>query len=227
MTIRKDGNKWLVDLYPRGREGKRVRKKIDTKLEAQRFEKYLLNVAHTSKEWNESKRDSRTLKELIDLWYDTKGLHLKDGVRRKRCLFEIADFMGNLPGKLLKPANFTSYIKYKKDSGFSEKTINNHLGYLNAVFNSLTELGEIEFSNPFSNVKMIKIDERELSWLTSDEIETLLNTIKNFSQNRHVLLITKVCLATGARWGEVEGLRIRNVRDGKVTFNVNVQPTIP
>ena len=38
-------------------------------------------------------------------------------------------------------------------------------------------------------------------------------------ENEHVELITLICLCTGARWGEAEGLTSGNVRDGKVTFN--------
>jgi len=38
-------------------------------------------------------------------------------------------------------------------------------------------------------------------------------------ENEHVELITLICLSTGARWGEAEGLTSGNVRDGKVTFN--------
>ena len=92
MTVKKVESKWLVDLYPNGRGGKRVRKKFDTKLEAQRFEKYVLNAAHSSKVWNRGVQDRRTLKDLIECWYGTNGLHLKDGIRRKRCLNDIAIF---------------------------------------------------------------------------------------------------------------------------------------
>lgn len=34
-----------------------------------------------------------------------------------------------------------------------------------------------------------------------------------------MLLLTKICLATGARWSEAEGLQLRHVRDGKINFH--------
>ena len=34
----------------------------------------------------------------------------------------------------------------------------------------------------------------------------------------HVKLITKISLATGARWGEAEGLTLDKLKDGKLTF---------
>ena len=74
MTIKKDGEKWLVDLYPEGRGGKRVRKKFDTGAEAARFEKFVLSAVHQGKDWNTSKRDSRHLNELIDIWYKARAV---------------------------------------------------------------------------------------------------------------------------------------------------------
>lgn len=219
MTIRKSENKWLVDLYPQGREGKRVWKKFDTRAEAARFEKFVLSAVHQGKDWNISKRDSRHLNELIDIWYKAKGSYLKDGPRRRKCLLDISGWLGNPKGIDLKATHFTAYLSYKTESGISEKTINNHLGYMNAVYNYLADVGEIEYPNPLAKIKPIKIDERELSWLTTEQIRHLLSTIESFSQNQHVLLLTKICLATGARWSEAEGLKLRHVRDGKLSFH--------
>ena len=65
---------------------------------------------------------------------------------------------------------------------------------------------------------MIRLDERELSWLTIEEIRHLLKTIEEYSQNPHVHLLTRICLATGARWGEAENLQLRHIQEGKLTF---------
>jgi integrase len=92
------------------------------------------------------------------------------------------------------------------------------LGYLNSLFNGLKNIGEIDYANPLEGVKMIKLDERELSWLTTEQIRTLLETMDKFSLNPHVKLITKISLATGARWGEAEGLTLDKLQDGRLTF---------
>lgn len=164
-------------------------------------------------------RDTRSLSELILVWYKSKGSYLKDGSRRKKCLLDISEWLGNHRGSELTANKFTEYLSYKTESGISEKTINNHLGYLNAVYNYLESIGEISYLNPLAKIKPIKIDERELSWLTIDQMKHLLKTIEDFSQNPHVLLLTKICLATGARWSEAEGLKLRHVRDRKVSFH--------
>lgn len=54
--------------------------------------------------------------------------------------------------------------------------------------------------------------------LTTEQLQKLLETIDKFSLNPHVKLITKISLATGARWGEAEGLTLDKLQDGKLLF---------
>lgn len=103
--------------------------------------------------------------------------------------------------------------------GTSPKTLNNELGYLRAVFNELRGLGQIDYANPLALVKPYRIEERELSWLTGDQISILLDTIRKHSDNPHVEPVTLLCLATGARWSEAEGLTPSRLRDGLVTYS--------
>jgi integrase len=118
----------------------------------------------------------------------------------------------------LRPSVFTDYRAQRIGNGRSEKTLNNELGYLKSVFNQLIKISEIDYPNPVEGVESIKIDERELSWLTTDQISHLMAVLKK-SLNPHVRLLTEVCLSTGARWGEAESLKPRHVRDGKVSFH--------
>lgn len=218
MIRKLSSGKWQVDLRLDGRGSKRIRKSFDSKAEAKRFETFVLTKRAEGKEWNPSKADNRRLKELVQLWFNAKGVHLKDGERRKRCLDAISDFMGNPVARTVKPAAFLTYRAHKIQEGATKKTMNNHLGYLNAVYNQLHRLNEIDFENPFRKVEMIRLDERELSWLTVEQVRHLLKTIEEFSQNPHVHLLTRICLATGARWGEAENLQLRHVQEGKLTF---------
>lgn len=218
MIRKLPSGKWQVDLRLDGRGSKRVRKSFYSKAEAKRFETFVLTKRAEGKDWNPSKADNRRLKELVQLWFNAKGVHLKDGERRKRCLDAISDFMGNPIARTVKPSAFLTYRAHKIQEGATKKTMNNHLGYLNAVYNQLNRLGEIDFENPIKNVEMIRMDERELSWLTVEQIRHLLKTIQGFSQNPHVHLLTRICLATGARWGEAENLKPRHLQNGKLTF---------
>jgi len=85
---------------------------------------------------------------------------------------------------------------------------------LRAVFNELRRLGQWKGENPLSKIRQFKIEERELAYLSLDEIRRLLAVLSG-----NVLLIVKVCLSTGARWSEAEGLKESQVRDGQIQFS--------
>ena len=95
MIRKLPSGKWQVDLRTDGRGSKRIRKSFNSKAEAKRFEAFVMGKRSEQQAWNPSKADNRTLKQLIKLWFNAKGVHLKDGERRKRCLEAIADYMGN------------------------------------------------------------------------------------------------------------------------------------
>lgn len=90
------------------------------------------------------------------------------------------------------------------EEGISGKTLNNELGYIRAVFNELKVLGQIDYDNPLAGVKLLKLQERELSWLMTEQIGELLESIRSRCDNPHTELVTLLCLATGARWSEAE-----------------------
>ena len=68
-------------------------------------------------------------------------------------------------------------------------------------------------------MRAFKIQERELSFLTPEQITQLLGSLDK-SKNRSVRLIARVFLETGARWGEAEQLRTAQVRNGVIQFSV-------
>lgn len=86
------------------------------------------------------------------------------------------------------------------------------------MFNKLYKLKVIAYKSPLAEVDFIKIQERQLSYLSESQIKQLLNEIQSGTINPSTLFVTKLCLMTGARWGEAEQLRAKQIRDGRVTF---------
>lgn len=73
MAIRKQSNgKYLVELYPQGRSGKRVRKTFSTQAEAKRFELFNINEVE-QKPWLPAKDDNRRLSVLVEVWFNLHG----------------------------------------------------------------------------------------------------------------------------------------------------------
>ena len=93
----------------------------------------------------------------------------------------------------------------------SANTLNHELAYLRAVFNELERLGEWQGDNPLGKMRALKFDETEMAYLSAAQIPPLLASLD--SSSKAAGLIARICLSTGARWSEAEGLKPNQVRD--------------
>lgn len=206
--------KWQVEVDRK--DIPRIRKTFDVKADAEIFEreylsKYMARLQHQSE-------DPRTLKEIVALWFKYHGINLADGDRRQRSLTSMAMALGNPRACLLTAEQFVNYRFDRIQAGIDPKTMNNHHGYLAAVFNKLIKLKVIDYANPLDEVDFIKIQERQLSYLSVEQINTLLDTIKEGCINQSTWYVAHLCLRTGARWGEAEQLRFKQLHNGRVTY---------
>jgi integrase len=208
----KDG-KWLVQVDRKGIP--RTRKLFDVKIDAEIYEREYLS-RHTAKQ--KSSTDRRTLKELAELWHRYHGINLADGDRRRTNLLDMAAALGNPVACELTAERFVQYRFDRLQAGISQKTLNNAHGYLSSMFNKLRKLKVIDYENPLAEVDFIKIHERQLSYLSIEQISALLEEIKSRSKNKSTWYVAQLCLRTGARWGEAEQLRFKQLHNGRVTY---------
>lgn len=230
MTVRKlsDGQ-WVADFYTvnrsDGKQGKRVRKKFSTKGEALAFENFTMQKVDNSP-WLGDGKDRRRLSDLVHLWFDRHGITLKDGEKRKKSMLWAAECMGSPLASEFSAQLFTAYrakrleghfARTKRISQVSPRTMNLEHAYFLAVFNELKRLGEWAPPNPLENVRQFRTEESEMSYLTAEQIESLLKECRN-SSAEDLEIIVKICLATGARWSEAESLKRSQVSSGKITY---------
>lgn len=230
MTLKKLSNgKWQTDFLLNGRGSRRVRKYFDTKGEAVAFEDYLRKEAE-DKPWIKEKQDRRRLSDLIDLWFSLHGQSLKAVKSRKAKLDIVCNGLGNPVAAELKQKDWAHYrdqrLKGLISNGYHEDkskwvvkpiTVNREQHYLSAVFNELKRLGEWKLPNPLDGVRIYRVDEKEMSWLTSAQIKELLSCAELFGRD-DLTMICKICLATGARWSEAESLSRSQVSPNKISF---------
>lgn len=226
MTVRKlDSGKWLCECYLTGRSGRRIRKQFATKGEAIAFERHSTDEA-ASKPWLGESIDRRTLKELVELWYKLHGTALTAGEHVYDKLLLVVDALGNPVATNLTTKMFAHY-RDKRLTGeiyFSEKwkqgakpvTINLEQSYLSGVFSELTKLGEWNQPNPLEKMRKFTIAEKEMAWLTHEQISELLYDCKR--QSALLTLVVKICLSTGARWREAINLTRSQVTKYRITF---------
>ena len=56
-----------------------------------------------------------------------------------------------------------------------------------------------------------------MAYLTGEQIDRLLEECR-LSSAKDLEMVVKICLSTGARWGEAEKLKRSQITEGKVTF---------
>lgn len=225
MSVRKlSSGKWLCECYPQGRDKKRIRKTFPTKGEAVSYEQFLMNEV-ANRPWIIEKTDKRSLLELAELWYDLHGQSLSSGLMVFRKLKLIINALGN-PRALDFSANDFAHYRKKRLSGeiyldkrfpyaASNTTLNMDQAHMNSMFSELVRLGEWSAPNPLEKLRKLTTTEREMAWLDSEQISSLLLVTESEPDlNR----IVRVCLSTGARWSEAQNLRKSQLSPNKITF---------
>ncbi|WP_456299809.1 phage integrase, partial [Paraburkholderia heleia] len=157
--------------------------------------------------WVPDPKDSRRLSELIELWNLHHGMQLRH-TRTYPTLQRICVALGNPLATAFSADDFAAYRASRIAEGVTANTVNREHAYLRAVFNELARLGHWPGANPLARLRQFRIAERELSFLTSEQIEALLNALGR-RKRKDARLITKLCLATGTRWSEAESLRMQ------------------
>jgi len=217
MAIQQLSNgRWKVDVEPV--KGRRFRKTLKTKAEAQRFEATCRAQCVQSNSWAPRPKDRRKLSELVDLWFDLHGISLTDGVRRAAILRVSCKALGDPVACTVDGAKIAAMRARWMANGVTGKTANNRLGYLKAVYNELHKLDVIDYPCPFSRIKPVRLQERPLAYLTKPQIAELLDALKARSTSPHPALVARICLATGARWGEAQALRPDRIRGNALVF---------
>lgn len=230
MTVKKLGQgEWLCDFYVNGRGSRRVRKSFATRSEAVAYENYYKNEA-ANKPWLAEKEDRRTLSELIELWHRLHGQQLSSSKFRLGKLELICRGLNNPVASQITPKDWAHYrdrrMRGEIENGYHTNpqswiakpiTVNTEHLFLNAVFNELKRLGEWTLPNPLDGTRAFKQTEKEMSWLSEGQIKQLLEALQ-LHGNPHLTLIVKICLATGARWMEVQSLTQSQLLPHKITF---------
>ncbi len=216
MIERLEDGRWLVDVEPV--KGRRFRRKFKTKGEAMRFESTCRTKCIETPDWSPRPTDKRRLSDLVERWAILHAHTLADGDARRRLLDELVKSLGNPVAVKLSGNDYAEYRAKALAGGANPKTLNNRLGYLRSVFNVLHQLGEIDYPNPLARVRALRLQEKELAYLTDAQVATLFQVIHQRCKTPHVAMVAAICLATGCRWGEAQALTPERVRSGLVTF---------
>lgn len=93
-------------------------------------------------------------------------------------------------------------------------------------FSAIEKVRGWSLPNPLDGVRVFKEAEKEMSWLTLEQIPQLLSACHKYG-HEDLTTIAKVCLATGARWGEAQRLTRPQLSPYKLTFTKTKGKKIP
>ncbi|EBC0772214.1 site-specific integrase [Salmonella enterica] len=212
MTIRKqkDG-RYLVDMRPAGRKGKRIRRIFNRKSEALAFERYYL-VRSQSPEWATNFTDRRLLSDLRKTWWDLFGHARNNAETEKRQLDKTIRQMGDPSVNRLTNRFILEFRAGRISGKLKASTINRDLYRLSGMFTELIKAGECK-NNPFRSLEPLKEESSAVMFLTREEISMLLEKLEGDSRKLALL-----CLNTGARFSEAANLTAEMVNNCRVTF---------
>ena len=216
MSIKKlaDG-KFNVDVRPAGSDGKRYRRKFETRGEAVLYERHILQHYH-DKDWLDKPVERKNLNDLLDLWwlYYGKG-HPYGEMYRTRMKAVLKDFnsMNVTRSDQLTRKSIINYRLMMLNQGIKQSTVNRNCAMMSGMFTRLIDAEEYSSNNPFREVKRLKTQQSEMAYLTQEEIAVLLENVAGDN-----LKAVMLCLATGGRWGEVSKLKAEHIIGGKVIF---------
>ncbi|MGJ0579984.1 phage integrase [Xenorhabdus bovienii] len=210
MPIKKlDDGRYLVDIRPRGRNGKRIRRKFDKKTEAIAFERY----TQANAESFGKATDRRTLQELLELWWIYHGVTLKNAKIEHRQLKNTIADLGNPAINRLNKLRLLEYRGERLKNDVSAATINRDLYRLSGMLSTLQKLEFFNSDNPIKGLPTLKEKRAEMTFLSYEEIKYLLGALSGDYK-----LVALLCLSTGARWSEAATLKSEQVINGRVTF---------
>lgn len=205
---------WVLDCRPFGASGPRVRKRFAKKAQAESYLRGLLSVSVGAA--GDGPVDSRRLSDLVDQWHDYHGRLLRDSKHRYSKMLAVSRRLGNPFAVAFSAADFARYRK-RRLSAVSVETVNHETRYFRAMFNELHNLGLWSSENPMKGIRVFPVAERELSFLSDDQISRLLKACE-LSNSAHLLAVVKLALATGARWSEANFLSRSCLFSDRVQF---------
>ncbi len=120
----------------------------------------------------------------------------------------------------IKKKDIESLLLEFKKNGLSNKTINNIMIFISAVYNYGIDI-EILSKNPCNGLKTLRVENKGIHVLSEEEIELFLQKAKEITPDYYALFATAIY--TGMRRGELLALTWQDINFKDNTINIDKQ----
>jgi integrase len=213
--------RYYVELRPGGRTAPKVKRTCVRLEQARAFKKsHIVKVENGEKTLKT--KDKRRLSDLVIEWQSLYGYTLKDK-ERHLVLLATCKLLGDPVAQTFTAEDFMVFRKMRIETvqpgkggkTISANTVNHAHAYLSAVFGRLKQLGKWDYPNPLAGLPKLKVEDPGLIYLDQSQIKLLLSALE-YAKNPDLLMITKICLSIGSRWGEAAALQAQQVKGGRI-----------
>ena len=174
------------------------------------------------------KKNSITMKELIDEWLESKknNIGIKTYQEYKRYCNNISSSIGHVKVKDINPKILEDFyndlrtykVKGKEELGYAEKTIKHHYTLVTEILNTAIKWGYL-YNNPNKNVTPIKVHKKEIECYSPEEVEKLIEVLQKEPIKYQAVIL--LALDSGCRRGELTGLTWNDVDFETGLININ------
>ena len=158
----------------------------------------------------ERAKDKRTFRELAKTYLDWAEHNKKSwDVDKYRYYKHLDKSLGSKPLPAITPFMLEKLKRNLVEKGLSPASVKHCLVLIRQMFNKAAAWGLYSGPNPIKQVKLPKLNNRRLRFLTHEEAADMLDELEQESPQAHLLAL--VSLHTGMRLGEITALRWRDL----------------
>jgi integrase len=199
-------------------DGKHRSKNFRLKRDADRFARNTQTDIERG-EWVDPKLGLVALSEVLESWQRGKLNRRPSTKARDESVIRkhIVPAFGDRPLASIQPADVRSWVARLKAAGYSSATIRKAAQLLSACLEAAVDDGLI-VRNPARRIDLPKVERREMRFLSPDEITQVADAVPD---RYRVLVLTAGF--TGARWGELAGLKVERLDMLRRTMTIDQQ----
>ncbi len=149
-----------------------------------------------------------TFDDIAKEYFDSRIHTRKDTEKeRKRYINHIKYFIGHIDIDLLNMSDIEK-IKFAKMGKLADNYVNQIIFMVSTIIRDATKKGVFKNPNPAQHIDNIKVDNKRERYLTLDEIQQLLETVKC---NNNLYLFTLLSLNTGGRLNTILSIHKKDI----------------